>query len=70
MKNPCYNTETRTDCKDRCAGCSATCKKWAEYVKKRDSQYTENPVNMSIYELERSERIKKYMKNGMFRKRK
>ena len=39
MKNPCYNTETKTDCPERKFGCGATCPKWAEYVKLRDAEY-------------------------------
>lgn len=70
MNNPCYNAKTREDCPSRCAGCSATCKKWAEYVKDRNSRYTDNSANIDTYEWSRSCRIKKAMKNGLFRKRK
>ena len=35
MKNqPC-----KQDCPERKAHCSATCEKWAEYVKERDADY-------------------------------
>lgn len=39
IKNPCYNTTTKTDCPDRSLGCAARCPKWAEYVKQRDAMY-------------------------------
>lgn len=39
MKNPCFDPSTKTDCPNRRGGCSVTCEKWAEYVKKREETY-------------------------------
>lgn len=38
-KNPCYDHATHTDCPDRCAGCGATCARWAAYTAERDAMY-------------------------------
>lgn len=40
-KNPCYNTETKTDCPKRCAGCATTCEKWKTYLIEREAVYDE-----------------------------
>lgn len=49
MKNPCYNTETHTDCPKRAVGCSANCPEWASYVKKRDEM---RKIQFAAHQLE------------------
>ena len=44
MKVPCYNTETKTDCPRRHAGCSADCPKWNKYLKERDEDYKQRAI--------------------------
>ena len=39
LKNPCFNSETKTNCSKRCAGCAATCPDWKKYSQERDEQY-------------------------------
>ena len=56
MKNPCYNTETHTDCPERYPGCGADCPKWAAYVVKRDAEYIQRQIQ---YNQDR-ERISNY----------
>lgn len=41
MKPPCYDSKTKTDCKDRCTGCSTICALWHKYVEERDKVYEE-----------------------------
>lgn len=39
FESPCYDRKTKTDCPDRCPGCSATCEEWKKYEKKRNKEY-------------------------------
>lgn len=39
MKNPCYDSVTKTGCPARRPGCSVDCVEWAEYVEERDRIY-------------------------------
>lgn len=39
MDSPCFDVKTKTDCPDRKKGCAITCKKWADYVIKREANY-------------------------------
>lgn len=39
LKNPCYDAETHTDCKDRCTGCSIICALWHDYEERRREEY-------------------------------
>lgn len=62
---PCYNEQTKTDCPDRCAGCSAHCDRWAEYVAARDTEYTRRfraSVGDQTYKDLKSNRIYKIRK--------
>lgn len=45
MKNPCYDPKTKTDCKDRCTGCSTICALWHQYEKERNELYKERAKN-------------------------
>lgn len=38
MENPCYNSQTKESCPERCQGCAVTCKAWAVYLVKRDRE--------------------------------
>lgn len=62
-KNPCYDTETRTDCPKRHGGCQLDCSEWDEYVKKRNTEYdkkfTQNEFNYAIYECRSNYILKK-----------
>lgn len=37
--NPCYDRKTKTDCPNRCAGCSLNCSEWEAYAKERNDEY-------------------------------
>lgn len=66
LKNPCYDTETKTDCPKRCGGCQFNCSEWAEYVEKRDKEYekqrAQNEIDHAIDDLsfKRGEECLKY----------
>lgn len=47
-KAPCYNTETKTDCPRRCAGCAVDCPDWAKYVAERDAEYQKRKDEMGL----------------------
>lgn len=44
LKNPCYDTETKTDCPDRCGGCQLNCPKWKAYLVERDELYKKRQI--------------------------
>lgn len=39
LHSPCYNKETKTDCQERCVGCSTICTLWHEYEARRQKEY-------------------------------
>lgn len=39
MENPCFDSSTKTSCPDRHGRCQVECKRWAEYVEKRNKHY-------------------------------
>ena len=39
MKQPCYNSETHSDCPRRHSGCAIDCPDWAAYCAERDKGY-------------------------------
>lgn len=65
LQNPCYNTQTKTDCPKRCAGCATTCPEWAKYTQERNKMYeqraAENRAKHDAGELahERRTRLQK-----------
>ena len=65
LKNPCYDTETRTDCPRRCEGCQFNCLEWVDYIKKRNTEYErkliQNEVDYAICDC-RSNHIRKNLK--------
>lgn len=58
---PCYDEVTKTDCKDRCVGCSTLCALWHEYVEKRDKDYQQRAkkANEIGVELTANRRLQK-----------
>ena len=69
IKNPCYDTKTKTSCSKRCAGCATTCKDWKLYEADRNSRYGNNSDNVEVYEWDRAIRLKRMKNNGGIRKR-
>ena len=63
LKNPCYDTKTRIDCSRRHEGCQFDCLEWADYIKKRNTEYdkkfTQNEFNYAIYECRSNYILKK-----------
>lgn len=45
-QTPCYDRKAKRNCPNRKAGCAASCKEWAEYVRKRDAQYEKIKINI------------------------
>ena len=65
LKRPCYDELTKTDCPDRCAGCSAHCERWAEYVAARNAEYAERTKEHLLkqdYKGHRTRRIERIRK--------
>lgn len=61
MKNPCYDSATKTDCPERCAGCGATCDKWKKYEESKKEIYKDRIIQSAVngYEVNRRQRIRK-----------
>ena len=39
MKNPCYDTATKTGCPNRCAGCAVGCPEWKKFMEEKEQFY-------------------------------
>ena len=68
MKNPCFDTSSRTDCPRRHAGCAATCPEWAKYEKKRAEKRAADKLTFegnNDYQAVRSVRAELYRKHRL-----
>ena len=47
IQPPCYDTVKKMDCPERSRDCHTTCKRWADYVKERNSEYEKKSLAVS-----------------------
>lgn len=72
IDNPCYDSETKTDCPRRCGGCQVDCPEWKEYEAKRAELYRQRAVQYranSIIKDIKYERHDKFLKKKQRLKR-
>lgn len=61
-QSPCYDKVNKTDCPDRTVGCGISCKRWAEYVEKRDAEYNRRKLEQLGETASQEIRETKYLK--------
>lgn len=63
-ETPCFDRKTGIGCPDRCAGCAASCEKWAAYESKRNMEYRQKLESgeTDAYMIERRQKVRKAMK--------
>lgn len=72
IDNPCYDSETKTDCPRRHCGCQVECPEWKEYEAKRSELYRQRAVAYranSIIKDTKYERHDKFLKKKQRLKR-
>lgn len=48
MKNPCYDTATKTDCPRRCAGCAVECPDWQKFIAEKEQFYKKRMADHDV----------------------
>ena len=60
MRNPCFDTKTKTDCPDRKIGCNKDCEKWDKWCKERNKNYTRRRMEFLTDTDEIKSRCRRY----------